>query len=176
MHKNINSVFATVPSNTTKKQEASEVLSCFSKKNIIKWFIAFLEEEGEDIGYSENKIKRIRNRIKNYYGKKNSVNEIHQILEEVDSLFLDTALTKRIQEHIEKNDDKINDFGRDFFYKNGVFSQEKIKKTLLAKIKNNNLSYTAINKLSKSEILDVLQINNKFKDKDNINQRIIGVT
>ncbi|HMS91678.1 MAG TPA: hypothetical protein PKC87_05635, partial [Candidatus Absconditabacterales bacterium] len=176
MYNTINASSSKENTEDKYKQTATEALSGFSKKNIMTWFITFLEEEGEDIGYDKNKIHSIKNRIKKSSTKKDSVDDIQHILQDITSLFSDSTFTQKIKEHIEKHTDEINNFGRDFFYKNGVFSDEKLKKTLLAKIKRNNLSYTAINNLSKSEILDVLQINNRFKDKNNIHQRIIDVT
>lgn len=176
MYNTINASSSKENTEDKYKQTATEALSWFSKKNIMTWFITFLEEEGEDIWYDKNKIHSIKNRIKKSSTKKDSVDDIQHILQDITSLFSDSTFTQKIKEHIEKHTDEINNFGRDFFYKNGVFSDEKLKKTLLAKIKRNNLSYTAINNLSKSEILDVLQINNRFKDKNNIHQRIIDVT
>lgn len=176
MYNNLNSSIAKEHSKDNNTQQAKELLPWFSKKTIITWFTTFLEEEGEGIGYDQNKIKKIKNRVNSNYGKKDSVDEIQHIIKDITSLFLDDIFTAKIKTFIENNDDKINNFGRDFFYKNGIFSNEHLKNTLLAKIKRNNLSYTAINNLSKSEILDVLQINNRFKDKDNRNQRIIDVT
>ena len=134
-----------------------------------------MEEECSDIGFDAIKLRQMINRLHKYYHKKDSVHDIQFLLDNISSFFLNDTFREKIKNFIEKNDDKIHEYGKDFFYEKGVFSSNKLERTVLARIKRFNLSYAAINELSKKEILDVLQINNRFKDNENINRRIIDV-
>lgn len=154
-------------------KQSKELLNWFSKKDIAKRFVAFLQEECKDLWLDHKEITKIINKLTKYYSKKNSVKDLQAIIGSIESLFTNQKFIDRMETFL--SEVNVTDFAKTFFYKNGRFTYKNLKDSLLARVKRYNLSYKAIGELSKKEILDVLQVNNKFKGKDNLNHRIIDV-
>ncbi len=154
-------------------KQSKELLNWFCKKNIAKRFVAFLQEECKDLWLDHKEITKIINRLTKYYSKKNSVKDLQAIISSIESLFTNQKFIDRLESFL--SDSEMTDFAKTFFYKNGRFNYKNLKDSLLARLKRYNLSYKAIGDLSKKEILDVLQVNNRFKGEDKLNHRIIDV-
>jgi len=121
----------------------------------------------------EKEIKSIINRLTKYYSKKKSVKDLQSIISNIESLFTNQNFISRLEYFLSNS--HMTDFAKMFFYKNGELNYKNLKDSLLARLKRYNLSYKAIGNLSKKEILDVLQVNNRFRDEDKINHSIIDV-
>lgn len=154
-------------------KQSKELLNWFSKKDIAKRFVAFLQEECKDLWLDQKEIIKIINRLTKYYSKKNSVKDLQVIITSIESLFTNQKFIDRLDNFL--SEANITDFAKTFFYQNNKFTYNNLKDSLLARLKRYNLSYKAIGDLSRKEILDVLQVNNRFKGEDKSNHRIIDV-
>jgi len=154
-------------------KQSKKLLSSFSIKKASKRFVAFLQEECTDLWLDEKKITLLINRLSKHYIKKDSVKDLNPIISAIESLLTNQRFIDRLDSYL--SDSTMTNFAKMFFYKNGKITCNNLQNNLLSRVKRYNLSSKAISDLSKKELLDVLQVNNRFKWEDSLNHKVIDV-